>query len=217
MDMRRLDFAAAVNTLRPGLTLAARRMRRCSHDDAEDLVSEAIVIALDRLAELRPATELDGMRSWLLGILYFVARRDVRNSRRRVPTGPAADADCLPAGDESVEGADLTRVLQTLPTRQRKLVIDWLDGYTRTETARRNRLHRNMARIGLVEALSALRREYADEESLQYAYNLFAACSRVTIYRKPRGAWRPWAAQHPPERQIGNADRGEGSGYFERT
>jgi DNA-directed RNA polymerase specialized sigma24 family protein len=201
MPISRSEFATRLGPLRPRLVLMARRLRRCSVEDAEDMVSEVAAAALERLREFDAGSGEAGLQQWLVGILYFIARRDVRSQAFRVCSVPLAMADFDRVREPRIDPR-FREMVRTLPANYRSLVLDWLDGYVQEEIAHRNRLHRNTVALRLEQAFAVLRTAFPDKEALEYSFALFNACSRVAVYRKPRGAWRSWAQQHPPELQF---------------
>lgn len=199
------EFAAAFEALRPLLKRSACQLRRCGEEDAEDLVSEVAVIAIELLPEYDEETGASGLRNWLKGILQRVVQRDYRNMRTRVSTVPIAEAADVPASDTDELAFD--RSVQSLPRGHRQIVADWLAGYSQDEIAQRNRIHRNTVAIRLEESFASLRVALPDAEALIFSFALFAVCSRPTIYRKPREPWLPWRLQHPPEPRIRRTPR----------
>jgi RNA polymerase sigma factor (sigma-70 family) len=202
MAITQSDFAVALRKLRPGLVQAARRLRRCNYDDADDLVSEVVLSALARLPEYTGGTGVNGLRRWLTGILHRAAQRDYREETFQIATEPLSEAEGLPAVDDAVDTSAFEDSIHTLPRTHRRLVFDWLDGYGQDAIARRNRLHRNTVAIRLEESFAILRLAFPDAETLTTTYALFAFCSRATVYRKPKSPWFPWLQQHPPERPF---------------
>ena len=201
MAISQLDFANELRTLRPGLIQSARRLRRCGYDDAVDLVSQAVLLALHRVEEYDEDTGYNGLRLWLKGILQIVARSDYRHQARTVVTAPLSEAEHLPALKSSAD-CEFDNSLRGLPTFQRHLIADWVAGYSQDEIALRLRLHRNTIAVRLEEAFAALRMRFPDAEAMEHSYALFSDCSRRTIYRKPKAPWRPWQEQHPPEQSF---------------
>jgi DNA-directed RNA polymerase specialized sigma24 family protein len=198
MQLSESEFASAVRLIRPSLVQTARRLRRCTSDDAEDLVSEVILVALPRLSEFDGRSGSIGLRRWLTAILHHQIQRDLRTARCR----PAARSfEEMPGVEPVSDGTPHTpdHCAQLLPFSSRQPFLDWLEGCTHEEIARRNRIHRNTVAARLDTAFAALRAQYADAGELEYAYALFNACARATIYRKPTGVWLPWRRQHPPE------------------
>jgi DNA-directed RNA polymerase specialized sigma24 family protein len=198
------DFAAALSGgLRARLLQYACRRRPCSADDAEDLVSEAVRLALLILGEYDPATGPDGLRAWSERILCIVILRERERDGRRVHPEPIAAAagvpDRGPIGDRQ---AMLRRRLVVLPPLQRDLVRDWLDGRTNRELAAAYRLHRNWIGEQLRRAFRGLRATVPAAQWFSFVESDFDACARVTVYRAPIGVWPSWRHSHPPERRF---------------
>lgn len=199
MTISQLDFAAMVRNLRPKLVQVVRRLLRCSYDEAEDVVSEVVVIALARLDDYDKATGIDGLRYWLITIVLRTAHYHARAETRREAMDSLAAARTVQTSELSTSERDFKDAIRSLRPDQGLLVMDWMDGYSQDDIARRLRIHRNTVAIRLEEAFDRMRIEFPDIESLEYSVALFAACSRVTVYRKPTASWLPWEEQHPPE------------------
>ena len=201
MPISQSYFAEELRKLRPALIQAARRLRRCLYDDAEDLVSEAVLYALPRLSEVEEEAGRAGLKQWLLGILYRILQRDYRLETNQIAAEPLSAAVTLQA-EEMNTTPTFADSVRSLPASHRRLVTDWLDGYRQDEIAQRNRIHRNTVGVRLEEAFATLRVAFPDAEALIYSFALFAFCSHVSVYRKPTGVWRPWINQHPPARRF---------------
>jgi RNA polymerase sigma factor (sigma-70 family) len=199
MPLSQSEYAAAVAKLRHILIRTARHLLRCTYDDAEDLVSEVVLIGLSRLHEWTAETCVDGLRSWLTAILHRTIQHDLRNRARHVEIVSSSEPYALEATRHLDRSAAFIESLRSLPSRRRALVLDWLDGYSQDSIARRNRLHRNTVAIRLEDAFASLRAQFPDRETLEYAISLFVLCSRATVYRKPDGCRRLWAQRHPKE------------------
>ena len=195
-------FGRAVSRMRPRLIQAARRLRRRGADDAEDLVSDALFVALTRLDEVDAETGLPGLMRWLIRIMHFLARREQRNDAASVLSLPLSDALTVTVNGDTDCPWRLRNTLSILPHHERLLVMDWMDGHTQRALAQRHRMHRTTVNLRLKSAFATLRAAYADAGALEEAFALFAAGSRVTVYRKPQGVWLPWQQQHPPERPF---------------
>jgi len=199
MAISQSEFGVAVNVLRPRLLQAARLLLRCSYEDAEDAVSEVVIVALSRLDDYQESTGMDGLRYWLVTIMNHIGHRRTRAGMRKVPTVPLQTVEANLSGGQSTGGPDFQEALRTLHPLQRLLVTDWLDGYSQVEIARRLRIHRNTVQARLQQAFAGLREKIPDIDTLEYSLSPFAACARVTLYRKPAAPWLPWREQHPPE------------------
>lgn len=201
MAISQSTFAQALRKLRPALVLTAKRMRRCRHEDAEDLASRVVVVALQRLDDFQEATGEAGLRRWLNAILHHVVMSDYQKEARSAQIEPLEGAVDLSA-DESGYDPTFEAVLDCLLPEDRKIVAAWLAGYRNREIAAGLRLHRNTVGHRLSRAFETIRARYDDPEALEQACALFAACARRTIYRKPAASWRPWRDRHPPERRF---------------
>jgi len=201
MAISKATFARALHTMRPGLVLLARRLRRCRHDDAEDLVGQAVLIALQHLGAFDETTGDPGLRRWLRSILLGIIRNEFQRDLRTPPISPLEDALTLPSSEVSPQSA-IEAAFDYLPEAERQTIADWLAGYSREEIARRHRLHRNTVSERLDRAFLMIRERHPDSQSLEESIALFAACSRRTVYRKPRASWRPWRDHHPPQRHF---------------
>src|SRR5437868_2136452 len=101
MPVSQSSLAEEIRKLRPGLIQAARRLRRCRYEDAEDLVSDAVLSALTRLHEYDEKTGREGLKQWLIGILFRIVQRDHRQEAAQIMPEPLSAAQNLQA-DESV-------------------------------------------------------------------------------------------------------------------
>lgn len=101
-----------------------------SPEDAEDLVSDTILRALERWQQYQPGTN---MRAWLFTILYhlFVSRRRRIESREVHPAADDERSTFDVVGDADPEGRfydsfvdeDITRAIDALPEEYREAVI----------------------------------------------------------------------------------------------
>jgi DNA-directed RNA polymerase specialized sigma24 family protein len=198
MAISQSTFAQALDKMRPGLVLMARRLRRCHREDAEDLVGQVVLVALEHLADFDEATGDIGLRRWLNAILYRIVQNDFRRDARAPTIAPLEEALHVPSAETSASSTT-AESFDFLPPSERQIVTDWLAGYGRVEVGKRRRLHRNTVAHRLHAALDRIRAEHPDFESLELAFALFTICSRRTVYRKPSAAWRPWRDRHPPE------------------
>lgn len=98
--MARTTFASDAQRHLPSLFSFALKLARC-RDDAEDLVSDTYLRALERWEQFRPGTN---MRAWLFTILYhiFVSRKRRIDAREVLST----DDPDTPLGFEVVGEAD---------------------------------------------------------------------------------------------------------------
>ncbi len=89
-------------------------------DDAEDLVHDTLVRAIERQHQFRPGLAL---RPWLLSILHnsFIDRIRARRAeaRRNAEIGLATGREAAPSQDHALRLADIRRAFLTLPEEQR--------------------------------------------------------------------------------------------------
>jgi RNA polymerase sigma-70 factor (ECF subfamily) len=91
-------------------------------DDADDLVHDTLVRAMDRLHLYRPGSDL---RAWLFAILHNQHIDAVRRKARRPDGLPIDDQEAAaPASqDDRLTARDLDRALALLPEEQRQVVL----------------------------------------------------------------------------------------------
>lgn len=183
--------------VRPALVQAARRLRRCNRDDAEDIVSETVLIALRRLHVFEGEPTPVAVRRWLYGILRHQVQGDVRTCSHRLDPEAHARAELALRQASPSADTDPSRLMEPLPYSLRGLLKDWLAGYSLREMAKLHRISLNRAGARLSHAFEILRNRFQDADSLSASLNLFVYCSRVTIYRKPTGVWPYWNRRHP--------------------
>lgn len=92
--------------------------------DADDMVHDTLVRALDNLHACREDTEV---RPWLFAIMHNLFVSKLRRARRRPDNAAldeAADLAGAPGGQEDrLRWRDLERALRTLPREQRDVVL----------------------------------------------------------------------------------------------
>lgn len=105
----------------PALRRYARALLR-SHQDADDLVHECLVRALDKLHTRRDGSD---MPAWLFAILHNVFISQTRHSRRHLTKEREATADTrVEAGQETtVLFRDVVREFYKLPEDQRQVML----------------------------------------------------------------------------------------------
>jgi RNA polymerase sigma-70 factor (ECF subfamily) len=105
--------------------------------DADDLVQDCLVRALDRMDTLR--TEGD-LRPWLFTIMHniFVSRwRRMSNRARLLGARTEADVAVAPAQEARAQIQDVLRGLDTLPEEQREvLLLVAVEGFHYDEVAK---------------------------------------------------------------------------------
>lgn len=130
---------AAVSKLEeniPSLRRYARSLAR-NAADADDLVQDCLVRALDRMDTLR--TEAD-LRPWLFTIMHniFANRwRRMINSARLLSDRGEADVAVAPSQEAKVQFQEVLRGLDTLPEEQREvLLLVAVEGFQYHEVAK---------------------------------------------------------------------------------
>ena len=127
----RVQFEAEALAQLDALYAFALKLAR-ARDDAEDLVSDTMLRALERWEQYRLGTNI---RAWLFTILYhvFVSRKR-RIDAREVPAGEGADGwmpGAEPVGEADPEGRfyasfvdeEITRAIDALPHEYRTAVV----------------------------------------------------------------------------------------------
>ena len=190
------ELAWSLQVIRPRLVHSIQMHFRCDCDEAEDIVSDAVLAALNQVGDFDENTGVEGL-------CYRLIARALLIGNHRVRAAAALDAAHIRADAKHAAAAqceiDLWDAVEKLPMSSRLLFTDWLAGYSHEEIAHRHSIHRNTIAGRLEEAFARLREAFPNEEAFEYSYALFAACSRVTVYRKPAAAWLPWNEQHPPD------------------
>jgi RNA polymerase sigma-70 factor, ECF subfamily len=132
IDVTRYEFECQALAHVDALYSFALKLAR-SHEDAEDLVSDTFLRALERWEQYRPGTNI---RAWLFTILYhvFVSRRR-RVDAREAHTVDAANQEAVsyeePVGDldpetryfDSFFDDEITRAIAALPEEYRSAVV----------------------------------------------------------------------------------------------
>ncbi|MEE2670045.1 MAG: sigma-70 family RNA polymerase sigma factor [Gemmatimonadota bacterium] len=150
-------------------TLVSRYMRAAyavsrsvtgGHQDAEDAVQEAFIVALERLEECRSPDRFSG---WFLAIVRNrsrnLVRREILRDTEDVPKG-AADTGRTPeqVREQTELQERLQSALQRLPQVQREIVLlHDLEGWKHREIAERLELPAGTIRSHLHFARKALR------------------------------------------------------------
>ena len=128
-DWNRNGFEAEVLTHLDAMYSFGLKLSRAS-EDAEDLVSDTVLRALERWEQYRPGTN---MRAWLFTILYhvFVSRKRRVDSREVQPPESTTSATFDTVGDadpertfyDSFVDEDVTRAIEKLPEEYRTAVV----------------------------------------------------------------------------------------------
>ncbi|HEY6987830.1 MAG TPA: sigma-70 family RNA polymerase sigma factor [Bryobacteraceae bacterium] len=133
-----------------------------SYQDAEDLMQDVFIKALERLAELR---EPAAFRPWLLAIARRAAT-DHQRSRKPVEEPPptlAAGKNSQPDG----EAFAVLAIIQRLPECYREtLVLRLVEGMTGPEIAERTGLTADSVRVNLCRGMKLLRARLEGREDL---------------------------------------------------
>jgi RNA polymerase sigma-70 factor, ECF subfamily len=119
----------------PSLRRFARSLLR-NAADADDLVQECLVRALDRMDTLRAQ---DDLRPWLFSIMHNVFAsewRSVVNRARLLRERHDVDVAAAPSQEASVHFQEILRDLDTLPEEQREvLLLVAVEGFQYDEVA----------------------------------------------------------------------------------
>jgi RNA polymerase sigma-70 factor (ECF subfamily) len=158
--------AAAETSLLTALAAALRRYfaRRLGDAaaEAEDLVQETLIAVhtkrhtFDVRAPLTP---------WVYAIARYRLADHFRRSRSRRETALDDVGELVAPGDFDAAEArrDLARLLQALPERQRRLVMDVkIEGRSIEETSRSTGLSPSAVKVGVHRAVNALAKRFRD-------------------------------------------------------
>jgi RNA polymerase sigma factor (sigma-70 family) len=122
------DLSAVMERLLPRLRFVFARYR-LSHEDAEDLLQNALVRVVIRWPEI------ENKEGWLYGTVVRMCRIFARTRAAPGPT-PTEPAYLAPPQENSDHLADLTRLCRILPQRQRQaLILRFRFGLTPCEIA----------------------------------------------------------------------------------
>jgi RNA polymerase sigma-70 factor (ECF subfamily) len=128
--------------------------------DADDLVQDAVVRALDKAHLWQPGTDL---RAWLFTILHNQYVNSVRKSARSGPQLPIEAAATIGRAASqlaSIELGDLKMAIERLPDEQRSvLLLVGLEGMSYDEVAQILKIPVGTVRSRLSRAREALRSE----------------------------------------------------------
>ena len=115
-------FTADLAELMPTLRSYARRLCR-DEESSADLAQETLAKAWQARGTFAPGTNL---KAWLFTIMHNHFRSELRRSWRQMPWDEAAaETISAPPAEQlsAVELGDVTRAINTLPTRQRAALI----------------------------------------------------------------------------------------------
>ena len=150
------SFRALYRAATPYLWAFARRLAGGNDAEAEELVQEAWVRAVERVERFRGESTV---RSWLGGVLVNCWRERRRGLRREIGSpenGPVLEVEPLP---ESVSAIDLERALAALPEDARVVVLlHDLEGLTHVEIAESLGIPVGTSKRRLFDARGELRR-----------------------------------------------------------
>lgn len=122
--------------------------------DAEDLVQEVFIAAMDRLPALRDESAFGG---WLASIARSKAADHLR-SRRRLVEVPATLKSGGSAAEERLEAMRILGLIQELPEAYREtLVLRLVEGLTGPEIAEQTGLTAGSVRVNLARGMKMLR------------------------------------------------------------
>ena len=152
-------FSALYDRHTPYLYRLALRLTGGDEVDAGDIVHDAWVRAVERLARFEWRAQL---RTWLAGFVINVARERTRDAEDVSLDGAVAeDEPALPGG---IERVDLERALSTLaPGFRQVLVLHDIEGYKHEEIARLLGVEPGTSKSQLSRARAAMRRLLTDE------------------------------------------------------
>ena len=190
-------FAEALVDLRSTLISYACRTRPCPIDDAEDLVGEAVRLALLVLERFNP--DSCSLETWMTGILKVAILQDRRKATQRPITVPLIHAISIPSYPALPLRDAVQPHIDALPLKYRLIVRDHLDGYSQVAIARQYRIHPNTVANRMEMAEQMLKCSFPDFEG-DWDAGLLNFCSKTTLYHKPVGVWKSWMHSHPPDR-----------------
>jgi len=196
--------------------------RRCpSRDDAEDVVHEAMLrsATFEDLDEERLGQFLTAVTLRLCADVYRHADRDARAVRR-------LDAEDVPSPEAAAvaaaEAAELRELLDSLPTRQRAVLVDRAEGLSVTQISARHELTykatesalsraRSTMRLALASAMSVLGAAVATvrrRPAVALALPLAAVAMVTTVHHSPELAAAPPVVVTPvTDAHVGAAER----------
>jgi len=147
----------------PALYQLALRLVGWNVQDAEEIVQDTWLRAIEALAEFRWES---GLRTWLTGILINRSRELYRTRKKEQRTSIADELAVEVAVTENFERIDLEQVIAALPNGYRQvLVLHDIEGYTHEEIGRLLEIEAGTSKSQLSHARRAMR------DSLQ-AYTL---------------------------------------------
>ncbi len=131
-----------------------------SYDEAEDLVQDVFVKALERLPALR---EPAAFCAWLIAIARRIATDYVRSKKPMSEAGPWLAGGPAPDG----EAFAVLAIIQRLPESYREtLVLRLVEGMTGPEIAARTALAPDSVRVNLCRGMKLLRDQLEGQEKI---------------------------------------------------
>ena len=128
-------------------------MARVPPGEAEDLVQDVFVAALERLGGLRSAT---AFRGWLIAI---ARNRAIDYFRGAGPRAPLESVERWHASGPNVEAFMILDLIRSLPEAYRDtLILRLVEGLTGPEIARQTGLTPESVRVNLCRGMKMLRR-----------------------------------------------------------
>lgn len=122
--------------------------------DAEDLVQEVFLAAMNRLSTLRDPEAVGG---WLASIARSKAIDHLRSRKPTVGIAPSL-ASAAPLADSGVEARRVLQMIQELPDAYREtLVLRLVEGLTGPEIAEQTGLTPGSVRVNLARGMKQLR------------------------------------------------------------
>lgn len=152
------EFAARTERLKTRLYRTAY-LYLGSENMAVDAVDEAVFLGLKALKKLRRPEYFD---TWMTRILINVCKKELRRHKREQPL------DTLPeTAEEELDSLPLKEAVRRLAPELREVVIlRYFAGYTLAETAQSLRIPQGTAVTRQRRALSLLKLELTEEESV---------------------------------------------------
>jgi RNA polymerase sigma-70 factor (ECF subfamily) len=133
----------------------ALRLTAGSEDDAEDLVHDAWIRAVQRMAGFEWRSQL---RTWLAGFIVSLWRERLRDMTKDLPFDEAATAETSPLSDTSAR-IDVERALASLaPGFREVLILHDVEGYTHEDIATMLGVQPGTSKSQLSRARAAMRR-----------------------------------------------------------
>lgn len=182
------QFNVLLPPIRPALLRHAARS--CGKQNADDLIGNTVLIALQRLDRFDADTGASGLIRWLVAILDNLCLEFWRDKTRRETLLPNTEAvrlaDSVPEENFDDLNSELDAKIRAAPLtrRQRECLTLTLSGKTQQEIADQLRLRQPTVAEHI--AAARLRVQAADPDSVPpQMLAFFRAVCQVTIYRRP--------------------------------